>query len=396
MIKINDKKDCMGCHSCSNVCPLGCITMENDSEGFWYPVVDYNECIKCGLCTNVCPIINKKIIENEPSTYACYNKDENVRLESSSGGIFTLIAEYIIYNGGVVFGAGFDKDFSVIHSYVETKEELEKFRGSKYVQSKIGDTYKKAKKFLEQGKRVLFTGTPCQIGGLKSYLQKEYGNLFCIDIICHGVPSPKVWQKYVSYHEKQAGSSTQRIAFRCKDKGWKRYSVSLLFQNNTEYRETFDKDLFMKAFLRNVCLRPSCYECNFKTLHRQSDITLADFWGIQNILPEMDDNKGTSLIFVNSDRGYSIFEKIKNNILYKGVNINQAVLYNSSAIKSVEDNQKRESFFKEIDQVPFDKLVKKYCSDSLLVRLKRKSKSIVCGMLEKVEMLDTVKKLLRS
>ena len=396
MIVINDNKDCMGCHACSNVCPKDCINMKNDNEGFWYPVVDYNKCIRCGLCEKVCPIINETIVQNKPKAYACYNNNEAIRLESSSGGIFTLIAEYIIDNNGVVFGAGFDEKFSVVHSYVETKEELKKFRGSKYVQSKIENTFKEAKEFLNQGRKVLFTGTPCQIGGLKSYLQREYNNLFCIDIICHGVPSPKVWKKYISYREKQSGMLTQRIAFRRKDKGWKRYSVSFSFENEAEYRENFDKDLFMKAFLRNVCLRPSCYKCNFKTLHRQSDITLADFWGVQNILPEMDDDKGTSLIFVNSVKGQAALEKIKDKILYKEIDINEAVKYNSSAVKSVEYNPKREGFFEELEEFSFDELVKKYCSDSMAVKIKRKVKSILRNMLDKIGLLNLVKRLFTS
>ncbi|MEW9094149.1 MAG: Coenzyme F420 hydrogenase/dehydrogenase, beta subunit C-terminal domain [Clostridiaceae bacterium] len=383
MIIINDKKDCMGCHACSNICPQTCISMENDSEGFWYPKVDYQKCIKCKLCVKVCPIINKITVKNEPKAYASINKDEFIRQESSSGGIFTLVAETIIDNGGAVFGASFDKEFSVFHSYVETKEELEKFRGSKYVQSRIGSAYNETKEFLDQGRNVLFTGTPCQIGGLKSYLQKDYDNLFCMDIICHGVPSPKAWQKYISYQENNAGSSIRRIAFRCKNEGWKRYSISLSFNNDMEYLESHKKDLYMKAFLKNVCLRPSCYACNFKTLHRQSDITLADFWGVQNVLPDMDDDKGTSLIFVNSVSGQYMLEHIKDRILYKEVDIERAILYNPSAIKSVEHNLKRESFFKELEQISFEELVEKYCKDSILSRIKRKSKSIIYNMLKK-------------
>ena len=372
--EIKNKKDCMGCYACSNICPQNCISMENDKEGFWYPKVDLDKCIKCKKCVNVCPIINKTTIENEPLAYACFNKNEDIRMESSSGGIFSLVAEQIILNNGVVFGVGFDKDFNVVHSYVENKEDLNKFRGSKYVQSKIGDTYKQVKNFLEEGIEVLFTGTPCQISGLKSYLGKDYNNLFCMDNICHGVPSPKVWEKYVDFREKKSVSTTQRIAFRRKDEGWKRFSVSLLFKNDTEYRENVSNDLFMRAFLKDVCLRPSCYACEFKTLHRESDITMADFWGVQNILPEMDDDKGTSLIFVNSDNGQSMFEKIEDTMLYKEVYINEAVKYNSAAIKSVECNPNRENFFADLDNTEFDKLVKKYCTDKLDVRIKRKIK----------------------
>ena len=394
MITISDKEKCTGCHACSTICPQHCITMGSDSEGFWYPKVDMENCVDCGLCEKVCPILHTHEVKNEPQAYACYNKNVEVRMESSSGGLFTLIAEQVIDNGGVVFGASFDKDFLVVHSYLETKEELGKFRGSKYIQSKIGESYKQAKDFLKQGRQVLFTGTPCQIGGLKSYLEQDYDNLFYIDIICHGVPSPKVWKKYISYQENRVGSPTRRIAFRRKDEGWKRFSVSFLFNNDTEYLQTHDKDLYMQAFLKNVCLRPSCYACNFKTLHRESDITLADFWSIQNVLPEMDDDKGTSLVLVNSDRGKLIFDQIKNKLSYEEVEINKAVICNSTAIKSVEQNPKREKFFEELDELSFDRLVNKYCSDNIMVRAKRKAKSMAYIVLKKMGLLNVVRKFL--
>jgi coenzyme F420-reducing hydrogenase beta subunit len=361
-----------------------------------YPKVDNAKCIKCNLCIKVCPIINKTAIKNEPSAYACINKDETIRVESSSGGLFTLIAEQIIDKGGIVFGAGFDENFAVSHSFVEAKDELDKFRGSKYVQSIVGDTYKQAKEFLLQGREVLFTGTPCQIGGLKSFLQQDYENLFCIDIVCHGVPSPKVWQNYISYQESRVGALTRRIAFRCKDKGWKRFSISFIFENNMEYRQTLDKDLYMKAFLKDICLRPSCYACEFKTLNRESDITLADFWGIENLLPEMDDDKGTSLIFINSKNGQSMLKKIKDQILYNEIDINKAVSYNSAAIKSAEYNPKKDSFFEELDKIRFDKLVRKYCSNSIYTRIKMRIKLVVCVILKKTGLFKLVREVLRK
>lgn len=328
--KIKEKKGCTGCYACANICPdsVNCISMVEDEEGFWYPKVDYNRCIECGLCIDVCPVLNYRVVENALTAYACINKDEQVRLESSSGGLFSVLSEQVIEDGGVVFGAVFGEKFDVVHSYAETREEIGKFRGSKYVQSKIGDAYRQAKSILESGRKVLFTGTPCQIAGLKSFLRKSCDNLLCVDVICHGVPSPKVWKRYIEYREEKAKSLTQRISFRLKDEGWKRYSVSFLFKNDTEYRQNFNNDLYMRAFLRNACLRPSCYECKFKSLHPQSDMTLADFWGIQNIASEMDDDKGISLLFINSEVGKEMFNKIRNEIIYKEVDINEAVKYN--------------------------------------------------------------------
>ena len=394
--ELKNKKDCMGCHACANICPKSCILMETDQEGFLYPTVDYNLCIKCKKCINVCPIINKEEVMNDPVTYSCINNDETIRLDSSSGGIFTLVAEKVIAQGGAVFGASFNNQFEVEHVFVETKEDLGKLRGSKYVQSKIGNSYKKAKEFLDSGREVLFTGTPCQITGLKSYLEKFYTNLSTMDIVCHGVPSPEVWRKYVEFREIEAGSPAQRIAFRRKNEGWKRYSVSFLFKNNTEYRQNLRNDLYMRAFLKDVCLRPSCYECEFKTLNRQSDITLADFWGIQNILPEMDDDKGTSLIFVNSEMGQRLFNETKDKMLYQEVDIHEAVKYNSAAIKSVGYNPKREDFFGELDKIDFDKLVKKYCTDKLEVRVKRKIKSTISVILKKTGTINLLKSILNK
>ncbi|SPF56570.1 conserved hypothetical protein [Candidatus Desulfosporosinus infrequens] len=243
---------------------------------------------------------------------------------------------------------------------------------------------------------MLFTGTPCQIAGLKSYLGQAYDNLFCIDIICHGVPSPKVLQKYIFYQENRVGAQTQRITFRSKNKGWKQFSVSFLFNNDTEYVQTLDKDLYMQAFLKNTCLRPSCYACNFKTLHRQSDITLGDFWGISNISPYMDDDKGTSLVFVNSVIGKLMFDKIEDWISYMKVDITIAVSYNSSAIKSVEQNPNRERFFEELNQLSFDKLVHKYCQDGKLVSTKRKLKFVAYIVLEKTGLLNVARQVLRK
>ncbi|BES66458.1 Coenzyme F420 hydrogenase/dehydrogenase, beta subunit C-terminal domain [Gottschalkiaceae bacterium SANA] len=388
-------KSCMGCHACYSICPAGCIAMDEDKEGFRYPRVNYEKCIRCSKCIDVCPIINKTMVESNPKSYACLNNDEDVRLDSSSGGMFTLIAEKIIDLGGVVFGAGFNDEFEVKHSYVEAKERLWQLRGSKYVQSKIGDSYQQAKKFLDSKRGVLFTGTPCQIAGLQSYLGKSYSNLITIDIICHGVPSPEIWRKYVEFRESRAESRVKRIDFRQKDEGWKRYSVLFLFKNNTEYRQNLHKDLYMRAFLKDVCLRPSCYDCKFKGLNRQSDITLADFWGIQNMLPEMDDDKGTSLIFVNSESGQSVFNEIKDGMIYKEVDLEEAVKYNSAAIKSSQYNAKRDMFMAEKDNLSFDRLVKKNCTDKLTIRIKRKFRLIIKKIVIKLGLMNVIKKLMR-
>ncbi|PYG88204.1 coenzyme F420-reducing hydrogenase beta subunit [Ruminiclostridium sufflavum DSM 19573] len=395
MIKITEKYNCTGCHACANVCPKECINMESDSEGFLYPGVDLKSCIACGLCEKVCPVSNKKDIDNEPQAFACYSKNEQVRLESSSGGIFTLIAEQIINEGGVVFGVILDKDMTAVHSYAESMEQLKAFRGSKYVQSKIGEAYKIAGNFLKKNRKVLFSGTPCQIAGLKAYLQQEYDNLFCIDIICHGVPSPRAWGKYVSYQESHMGSKVQGANFRHKDKGWNRFSMELEFNNGTRYIQTLDKDLYMQAFLKDACLRPSCHKCSFKTLHRQSDITLADFWGIQKIAPHMDDDKGTSLVFANSGKGKLMLDRLQNLIVSERVDIDKAVCYNPAAFRSAGENPKRGAFFEDIGKLPFDKLAYKYCSESIVITAKRKMTEAAAKVLKKTGLLHAAKKVLK-
>ena len=363
MIQITKKQNCSGCHACVAVCPKGCISMQRDKEGFLYPIADKSSCINCGLCEKACQSINPIKSKAIPKAYAAYNKNEDVRMKSSSGGTFTLIAEYIINKGGAVFGAAFDEELNVHHVCVERKEDLYRLRGSKYLQSTIGETYKTAKQVLNQGRYVLFTGTPCQIDGLLHYLNKKYDKLYTQDIICHGVPSPMVWQKYLKYQGSVYGGEVDRKslpAFRRKDEGWKRYSVSYRFADDTEYRQTLDKDLFMNAFLSNICLRPSCYNCHSKSLNRNSDITLADFWGIENELPEMFDDKGTSLVLVNSDKGLRLFNDISENMKYREIEVNRAVKYNPSVRSSVKKPANRKRFMRKVNDRNFKEMVEKY------------------------------------
>lgn len=372
MINILENSLCSGCHACAIVCPNQCIQMTSDDEGFWYPQVDNEKCIDCGLCEKVCPIIHKwnPDANRSATSMAAINNDEEIRHYSSSGGIFTLIAEAILNRGGVVFGAAFADDFkSVHHICVDNYDDLNLLRGSKYVQSCIGDTYKQTKDYLDSGRIVLFTGTPCQIGGLNSYLRKPYVNLYTQDIICHGVPSPMVWKKYVELRERNAESSTKRISFRHKKYGWKTFSVLFEFSNNTEYEMNLREDPFMRAFLSNSCLRPSCYDCSFKGIERQSDITLADFWGIENVLPDMDDDKGTSLVLVHSKKGEELIARIGDRARFEPVDCSVVEKYNPSAVRSAPYNNKRSAFLRDIKKADYEKTVKKYTKVSFLRRV---------------------------
>lgn len=255
-------------------------------------------------------------IDNSPKAYLGINKNEEIREESSSGGIFTVIAQEILRDGnGIVFGAAFDENFIVKHIEICDEKELYKLRTSKYVQSDISNTYQRAESYLKKGKNVLFTGTPCQIEGLKSYLMKEYENLYTQDIICHGVPSPLIWEKYKNYRKKVDSKNPENINFRNKDNGWHEFNLKFSYDNG-KYSKSQNKDLYMKAFLDNLILRDSCYKCSFKKYNRNSDITLADFWGIENIKSKLDDNKGISLIIVNSKKGQSILNRISVRLCY--------------------------------------------------------------------------------
>ena len=375
MIEIKNKVDCCGCHACMNICPKKAIIMKEDDKGFKYPVIDKKKCINCGLCNKVCPILNDNPCEKQIEVWAMYNKNITERLESSSGGIFILLAKEILKKDGVVFGAMFDEKFNVYHSYILGEDELYKLQGSKYVQSNIEDSYKKAKEFLDAGKYVLFTGTSCQIEGLNHYLNKEYSRLYTQDIICHGVPSPKVWKKYLEYLKQQKEEEISSISFRNKDNGWKAFQMKVLFGKNT-YCMNHSDDLFMKSFLWNVCLRDSCYNCKFKKKYRNSDITLGDFWGINFALPELNDDKGISMVILNSVKGKEMFDNIKANCVYEKTKEEYIFKYNSAYLKSVEKSINREEFFGDLDNIEFDKLVNKYIPKiTFTKKIKRKIRS---------------------
>lgn len=378
MIDITDKEKCCGCFACYSACPVRAIDMKEDKKGFKYPMIDNEKCINCHLCEKVCPIKNKINTSNSPKAYAAYNVDNEVRFNSSSGGIFSLLVEKILESKGVVFGAAFDKKFMVHHIKIESVKELEKLRTSKYVQSIIGNTYQECKEELENGKEVLFTGTPCQINGLYTYLQKEYENLYTQDIVCHGVPSPKVWKKYLQFRRKVDAKQPMRINFRHKEYGWNLYALLLQYNNNA-YKTNHQDDLFMQAFLRNACLRDSCYNCSFKDKNRISDITLGDFWGISKIVPKMNDNKGVSLVIINSNKGQKIFDSLGNKMKFKEVNLEKSIKYNLSMTTSSKKHKNSEEFFENLDILDFDVLVKKYSKDLdfILIKILRKLKRMI-------------------
>ncbi len=370
--------DCVGCGACANVCPENCLNMIADKNGFLHPEIKKDACVNCQACEKVCPIINKnqKAEESIP-VYAVYSKNDNVRISSSSGGLFYTIAKYIIENGGIVYGAALDENLYLSHKGVESIEDLYILQGSKYIQSDIKFCFREIKTHLDTKRPVLFCGTPCQADGLLCYLKKPYENLFILDFICHGVPSPKAWQEYINYQEKAFSSKASSAYFRDKSKGWSLFSSKLKFENQKEYSNIHYNDAFMKAFLQNVSLRKSCYNCKFKTVNRNSDITMGDLWGIKNILPDITDDKGVSVVFIQSEKGKCLFEQINKSLWIQEISFDSAIASNSAMTKSVYEHNFRDYFFKNLGKQSFERLVKDCLEPSYYVRLKRKLNKII-------------------
>lgn len=386
MIELVNKEKCTGCSACYNICPKNAIKMKEDKEGFKYPIIDKEKCIECGLCKNTCSVIKKekkKVDINELEVVAAYSKNEIIRKTSSSGGIFTEIAKTILKDGGVIFGAGYDEHLNVIHKKAENEKELEELKGSKYVQSSIGTTYKEAKNILEKGKKTLYVGTPCQIVGLKEYLQKDYEQLYTCDVICHGSPSPKLLRKYIEEREIEGKYKVKKIYFRDKTYGWNQYSLKFEYENNQTNLKNLAKDSYMQLFLKNFSLRPSCYKCDFKNTSSIADISLGDFWGVEHRYPEFSDNKGTSIILINSKKGKELFDNIKNNLVYReNCDIEYIIKTNPCIAYPVKENPLREEFFNDVDKMNFEALKNKYIPQEnkvkvLLKRIKNKIVSII-------------------
>ncbi len=373
MINITDKEKCCGCAACKCICPKDAINMIYDEEGFLYPQVNMDDCINCDLCEKACPVITKSNYEEQIKlAYAVKSLDENVRSRSTSGGLAYELSKHIIENGGVVFGVCYDSDMNVIHKAVETIEDLEKLQGSKYVQSNTNDTFRHVKDLLVQGRLVYYTGTPCQIEGLLAYLQKDYDNLITQDFICHGVPAPKLWEKYL----KETGyDKADNIVFRDKKDGWESNAQFVVKKDGKEIkREPYYINQFSYFFLQNHSLRPVCFACPFKTGHKKSDITVADLWGISEILEQGTfDDKGTSLALVNSKKGLDLFNEIKNNLWTLEVPYNKAIQQNMTFLRSANKCDERQQFYSEIYSTTFKKAYKKYRKkDPLVLAVKKK------------------------
>lgn len=342
MIVITNKKDCCGCNACVQICPKHCITMRLEEEGFYYPFVDEKKCIDCGLCEKVCPVINLGEERLPSSCIAAIGKNLDIVEKSSSAGLFYLIGEKIIKNGGIVFGVIFNKNWDVVHSYADTVEGLKQMLGSKYVQSSIGNSFQQAEGFLKSGREVLFSGTPCQISGLRRFLRKDYPNLLCVDVVCHGTPSPGVWREYLKYLispkrrknsvlssiyssiSEEDAMKIHGISFRNKRLGWRKFSFVLLAsqgfvrsEENTvspSYKTIINQkhyfNVYMRAFLNNFTLRYSCFACPARKGRSGSDIMLGDYWGVMRYYPEFSNKNGVSMALAYTTKGEVILKDI--------------------------------------------------------------------------------------
>ena len=362
MIEIKSKVDCCGCNACGDVCAHKAISFKEYIEGFWYPEVNRDLCTDCGLCEKVCPILqpaNKVIRYDEPKVFAAYTKDDAIRIDSTSGGIHSMLAQVMYDRNAYVGGAVYNEDHTVSQIIDDNPARLPEIRSSKYLQSDATGVYKVIRTKLREGCEVFFCGCPCQVQALYKFLgNKEYDNLTTCDFICRGVNSPKVFLKYMDMLERQYGAKATEIKFKNKKWGWHNFSMRVNFANGKEYCKDRYHDLFFIGYLQaNLLTRPSCYECHFKGFPQKADITLADFWGIEELDNSMDQDKGTSLVMINSDKGMSLFDAIKDNIRWKEFTFEDARMENAAMDKSIKaSSSRRDDFYTDLDKLEFEQV----------------------------------------
>lgn len=414
MINIKNKIDCCGCSACVSACPIDCITFEEDEEGFRYPLVNQSACINCNKCENVCPIkktankiasdgmlqskesfTQEKINENQYPVlaYAAFNTDTDTRQDSTSGGVFSVLANYVISCGGVVYGVALDDKFQVAHTEVDLIDLIAKFRGSKYVQSYQADIFKQIRKRLNKNYMVLYSGTPCQIEGLKSFLGKEYSNLITVDIFCHGVGSPKYWNKYLQYMEKKYKSAIKEIRFREKTYGYNSACMAVYFKNGKNSHKDHDCDLYWTAFSKCYIFRPSCYSCRFKTVHHVSDFTIGDYWDTSKLGEVFKKANGCTLLLLHSKKAQEIMQEVKSHLYMTKLDLYAALIVNggpmpSKLISSSPKPDKRDEFLNDMNKMELEKLICSYIPISVSKRIKLAIKPF----LYKTKLLEAIKR----
>lgn len=356
-----DKNSCTGCGTCAASCHLNCITMQTDQEGFRYPEINTSCCVSCRKCEAACPVLNKFPAQEVHQAYGVKHKDDHIRNGSSSGGVFPALASFALNNGGAVCGAVYTDTFNVEHRLIEDVSEIPKMQGAKYTQSCTEHLFRQMRNILEEGRWLLFIGTPCQTAGFRKYLGKKYDKLILVDMICHGVPSPVAWKKYLEHRIEKDSKNSGIAAINQRDKssGWSRYRYSMRidYKNGSTYCVPQYQDPYMRGFVNNLYLRPSCAQCSFKGTERCADITLGDYWGVWEQHPEFDDDRGVSLVMVNTEKGLYFWNRIRDNLEVLPVSNPEALTHNQSAQKSSPEHPKRSEFFTRVKNADFDKLV---------------------------------------
>jgi acetyltransferase-like isoleucine patch superfamily enzyme/coenzyme F420-reducing hydrogenase beta subunit len=365
MISITDKVQCCGCNACGDACSHDAITFKTDIEGFWYPEVDKEKCTDCGLCEKVCPVINIKELKkndfSEPITIAAIHKNMSIRWDSTSGGAFSALAEVMYEQGGYVGGAVYNEDFLVRNYISNDPHDLARLRSSKYLQSKAEGLYSEIMSLLRKGEKVLVCGTPCQMAALRKFIRKDYENLLIVDFICRGVNSPKVYRKYLDSLEKKFNGKIVYIKAKNKELGWRNLTRKVVFDNGKSYYGVHMEDDFRRGYHTNVFCRPSCYSCQYKELPRIADITIGDYWGIEKVDKNMDNNIGTSVLLINSRKGAAYFEQIKHKIEWLQTSFKDVAPGNTALYKSIGPAQiNRKQFFETLDREDFDNVAAKY------------------------------------
>ncbi len=353
---------CTGCSACVNICHMNAVSLKPDSTGFLYPEINGDICVGCNKCRNICPQNTATGYNSCGDFFAGVSFDDEVKEQSSSGGIFSLVAESIIKKGGVVFGAAYDDQLEVKHIAVEYVNDLHKLRGSKYAQSVIGDTYLQVKKLLFKNRFVLFSGTPCQIDGLYAFLGKDasHKKLYTVDVLCHGVPSPEILKEFIRNENSKYGEQIAALNFRSKSTGWLYYSTNLKYKNGSE-KEIY-RDDFMRGFLSNYYLRECCYDCRYSKTERIGDITLGDFWGYREKAPAFleDDNRGISLVIVNNEHGYELIKSIRSKAALVKKNVDEAIAGNPVLHTPSKRPEDYEEFHKDYTNMSWDEISSKY------------------------------------
>lgn len=374
MIKLNDKSDCCGCSACYSICSHHAIEFTEDQEGFFYPVFNQKLCIDCGLCEKVCPIIHYKTKPKtgNPIIYSAINKNAKQYMQSSSGGIFILLCEYIISNGGIVCGAVYDKNFVVKHSFARTLDECITFQGSKYVQSDIRGIYPKIKSILKDNIPVLFSGTPCQVAGLKLYLRKDYNNLYTVDLICHGVPSPLIFKDYLNFVRGKNVISHINMKSKSKIKGT---TIRFDFFNGKSVQQTLKTDIWNKLYFRHYIVRPSCHNCKFTHYNRVGDITIGDYWRIDKYYPKFHPEKMVSLIMINNNKGAFMLNGISMKI--DSILVSKSETIQNALKTSCKPNIERSQFWFDYTKHGFEYIANKYLEYTFYYRIKDKIRQVL-------------------